>query len=215
MRVSETFFSIQGEGVNWGLPMNFVRLQGCNRKCLWCDTEQSQDPDGGREMSVDEILKELVSKRGGGVCWWYCITGGEPLMQNLLPLVEAIKGKGLFKTGNKVEIETNGTLPPPPWFSMVNTWVVDNKCPSSGVESVAFDHWLTWLRSCDQVKFVVKDRNDLDFVDSETRKQCLWSNVLISPVFPLNGGFLDEVVEFVESRNLRLSIQNHKLIGVP
>jgi len=136
-------------------------------------------------------------------------------MQDLLPLVERIKGKGLLKPGNKVEIETNGTLPPPPWFSMVNCWTLDNKCPSSGVKSEAFGEWRERLRSCDQVKFVVKDQNDLDFVDSELRGQYVPGHVLVSPVFPLDKEFLGEVIEFVKSRNLRLSIQNHKLIGVP
>ena len=214
MRINNCFYSIQGEGINWGIPMNFVRLQGCNVKCRWCDTKESWDPYGGTEMSVEEIMaKSVISKSKPRSVNWFCITGGEPLMQmgEVESLVKAIKWGNVFR----FEICTNGTLAPPSWFSTVDSWSVDYKCPSSGVESVAIGSWISKLRVQDQIKFVVKDQDDLDFVDRALGLHYIPSSVIVSPVFPMISlRFTSEVVEFVKSRNLRLSIQNHKIIGV-
>jgi 7-carboxy-7-deazaguanine synthase len=124
-RIAETFFSIQGEGATAGLPAIFVRLQGCSVGCRWCDTKYSWDPAAGREVSLDGLLEEIASYP----CHRVVITGGEPLESALfLPLVGA-----LAQAGFRIEVETSGTLPPPPEAAPEIQWNVSVKLGGSGV----------------------------------------------------------------------------------
>lgn len=122
-RIAECFFSIQGEGITAGAPAVFVRLQGCSVGCGWCDTKYSWDPAGGEEVSLDA----LVEQASAFPCRRVVITGGEPLESPLfVPLVEALKTRGFT-----IEVETSGTLPPPPL--RVDQWNVSVKLAGSGV----------------------------------------------------------------------------------
>ena len=75
----DPFPSVQGEGVMIGTPMTFIRLQGCNLDCEWCDTEYAKDKRFGTPMTVSEIIDEVESFG----LQWVCITGGEPMLQDL------------------------------------------------------------------------------------------------------------------------------------
>ena len=116
LRVSETFYSVQGEGPTAGTPAIFVRLQGCNLHCSWCDSRKVYET--GEEMHVPHLLdsfkkegwlERLISRRAALV-----ITGGEPLLQQegIAELLQAIAGFPY------VEIETNGTILPTPVLSV-------------------------------------------------------------------------------------------------
>ena len=218
IKINEIFYSIQGEGVYAGIPTTFIRFQGCNLNpgCSWCDTTYSGGT-GGLELSVAEILDEyLVRLEPRTFHHWVCITGGEPLYQEeeLKVLVETLKAYGF-----KVEVETNGTIPKPLWWTRVDSWVVDIKCPSAGLGSVSLEGWLD-LRLFDQIKFVVKDQFDLDFA-----RKVICGNVmrqptiLVSPVLEVKNGVIvwdylwaQEVVEFCKRLKVRFSLQLHKVV---
>ena len=225
MNINRVFYSLQGEGIHTGLPMNFIRLQGCNLYpdfcCNYCDTKLAQAPVTRKSIDLDiesilEVSREQRRKSDCNVCWWYCITGGEPLFQleELGELVKEIKGRDA--NTYRIEIETNGTLPPPNWFSVIDSWVVDVKGPSAGKASckVRFNEWLPYLRRCDQVKFVVGNLLDLEFVQKILSEIYFPSHILISPIFLPNIAFLPEAINFVKRYNLRLSPQYHRFIGV-
>ena len=208
-KVNEIFYSIQGEGIYQGLPMVFVRLQGCNLECTWCDTKYAQNPTEGTELDVYTIIKEVEKylQEGGFVC----ITGGEPLAQgsSLMLLVAELKAKGY-----RIEIETNGSLKVPVWWDRVDSWSVDIKCPSSGEANSFKSTWLN-LRNVDQLKLVVSNEKDLEYVAELTGKLCKVKPVIfVSPV--INGridlDWINEVVEFCKDYKLLLSLQWHKLI---
>jgi len=100
MRICEIFVSLQGEGTDAGTPCTFVRLAGCNLRCSYCDTEYAFH--GGKEMSDGEI-SDTVSGLG---CRRVCITGGEPLLQDVRSLCNLLRSEGFH-----VKLETNGSLP--------------------------------------------------------------------------------------------------------
>jgi 7-carboxy-7-deazaguanine synthase len=104
MRVSEIFYSIQGEGELTGVPTVFIRTSGCNLRCRWCDTPYASWNLEGEEMSIEDIIKE-VKKHPARHC---VLTGGEPMIaRGIKELAAALRAKGLHIT-----IETAGTVSP-------------------------------------------------------------------------------------------------------
>jgi len=212
MRINEIFRSLQGEGLLQGEPSIFVRLQGCNLKCNWCDTSYAQDPRGGEELSIDEVLERVLSLHEDGLI---CITGGEPLMQ------EEELGElcaELWELDYTIEVETNGSYPLPYWHSRVASWVVDVKCPSSSSLPLSgvLKTWEELTSTNLQVKFVVQDVKDLAFVLLMHQKK-LFNNkkYIISPVFTkgrLNKKWGQEVAQFCLDNDFRLSLQYHKIL---
>lgn len=152
LRVNEIFHSIQGESSHAGRPCVFVRLTGCNLRCIWCDTEYAFHE--GDPMSVDDVVERVVSYG----CPLVEVTGGEPLLQPEAPaLMQCLLDRGL-----EVLVETGGAAPieicPP---GVVR--VMDLKCPGSG--ECERNRWenLDHLRAGDEIKFVIADRADYDW----------------------------------------------------
>ena len=147
MRITEIFYSIQGESSYAGRPCVFVRTTGCNLRCVWCDTEYAFD--GGREMSVDAVFDEI--ERLGHGCRLVELTGGEPLLQRDIDDL----ARRLVSAGYTVLCETSGSVTvgrvPPEVVK-----IMDIKCPGSG-EAEAND-WrnLELLKpGQDELKFVI------------------------------------------------------------
>ena len=106
IRVSELFHSLQGEGPSAGVPAHFLRLQGCEVGCRWCDTRYTWAADGGRATTVAAAFTDLVAM---GAADLLVVTGGEPLAH---PGIAALLGAALQRWP-RVEVETSGILPPP------------------------------------------------------------------------------------------------------
>src|SRR5687767_10866992 len=102
MKVSELFYSIQGEGKLAGLPSVFVRASGCNLRCTWCDTPYASWNPEGDDVPVSEIVRRVSEHRAKHVV----LTGGEPMiMPDVAELCEALK-----VAGHHLTIETAGTV---------------------------------------------------------------------------------------------------------
>jgi 7-carboxy-7-deazaguanine synthase len=222
MRICENIFaSLQGEGPDAGLPASFIRLQGCNLACTWCDTKYSWGKEA-REMSVDSILSELLAVSKSD---FVIITGGEPLLQylELSQLVDR-----LLKMHFRIAIQTNGTMPTPVWWKGV-CWDIDYKCPSSGVKKPFYTDWAL-TGSSNRIKFVVADEQDLIFV--EKRLPGLYSTsetptIVVSPMIPVTStdtyinpvdrdrltfNWNQKVWAFCVAYRLRYSLQLHKIV---
>jgi 7-carboxy-7-deazaguanine synthase len=173
MRVTEIFYSIQGESSHAGRPCVFVRLAGCNLRCRWCDSEYTFT--GGDKISMDDVM---ACVRGYG-CRLVEITGGEPLSQSeAFELVTQ-----LCDENYEVLIETSGSIDIAPVDRRAKI-ILDVKCPGSG--EAAKNRWenLDRLRPHDEVKFVIADRADYDFARRVVGEKNLdrWT-VLFSPVW--------------------------------
>jgi 7-carboxy-7-deazaguanine synthase len=106
LRIAELFHSLQGEGPSTGVPAHFLRLQGCDVGCRWCDTKYTWDPEGGRSLAADAAFAEL---RALGEASLLVVTGGEPLSH---PGIGVLLTRALA-AWQRVEVETSGLLAPP------------------------------------------------------------------------------------------------------
>jgi len=166
MKLNDVFLSINGE-INLfhqGSLCIFVRFQGCNMRCKWCDTPQAQEIDNGTEdVSIGQIIEKMneVAPR----CRKVTITGGEPLIHGK-PMIDYIES--LLKRGYCVSVETNGSFPTRDWLhpEIRNhpnlSFVVDWKLPDSGMsQNMEIANFRTLTRK-DFVKFVISSRKDYD-----------------------------------------------------
>ena len=152
LKITEIFYSLQGEADTVGFPTVFVRLTGCPLRCQYCDTAYAFH--GGTWISIDGVLGRVAEFAPRFVC----VTGGEPLAQrNCLPLLEK-----LCDAGYRVSLETSGAMP----LAAVDPRVirvVDVKTPGSQEESRNRYDDLSLLRPEEQVKFVICDRADYEW----------------------------------------------------
>ncbi|NJD57374.1 MAG: radical SAM protein [Nitrospirae bacterium] len=207
MKVCEIFTSIQGESTYAGIPCVFVRLSGCNLRCTYCDTRYSYEE--GEKLAVDDVMKR-VEQAGRRLVE---ITGGEPLLQK--DDTDQLS-RMLLDAGYAVLIETNGTFPIGAIDRRV-TVIIDVKTPGSGmserIDVTNFEH----LKTTDEVKFVICDRNDYLWAKNIIEKRGLSGRctVLFSPAF----GLLEprKLAEWIlEDRiNVRFNLQLHKYIFRP
>jgi len=208
MRITEIFYSVQGESSFAGLPCVFVRLTWCNLRCSWCDSEYTFK--GGTELSVDEVLEQV---RGYG-CKLVEITGGEPLVQKRECTELA---RRLCDDGYTVLIETGGSLDTSALDERVIK-ILDVKCPGSGESDRNFWPNLEKMGSRDEIKFVIKDRADFDFSLQVINKYKLSERepyVLFSPVW--NAVELKDLAEWILQSGVRgrMQLQLHKYIWGP
>jgi 7-carboxy-7-deazaguanine synthase len=202
-RITEIFYSLQGESRTVGLPTVFVRLTGCPLRCGYCDTEYAFH--GGEKMDIEEIVAKVAAYNPRYVC----VTGGEPLAQpNCIPLLDA-----LCDQGYEVSLETSGAMDISKVDKRVSR-VMDIKTPGSGEESKNRYENIELLKAHDQLKFVVCHRNDYDWAKEQLSQHQLNERceVLFSPIH----GQLQpaELAEWIVEDNLpvRMQIQMHKYL---
>jgi 7-carboxy-7-deazaguanine synthase len=170
LKITEIFYSLQGEADTVGFPTVFVRLTGCPLRCQYCDTAYAFH--GGEWMSIEGVLGRVAEFAPRHVC----VTGGEPLAQkNCLPLLER-----LCDAGYRVSIETSGAMPLAAVDARVIR-VVDVKTPGSNEERRNRYADLALLRPEEQVKFVICDRADFEWSRAKVAELGLSCGVLFSP----------------------------------
>lgn len=208
MRVVEKFVSINGEGLRSGELAVFIRFANCNLRCSYCDTKYSFINPIYTEESIDELVKYVKSTGVKNVT----LTGGEPLIQNEIKelMIE------LSNIGNRIEIETNGSINIAPYLNIPNvTFTLDYKLKGSGMEMYMDLTNYDLLRKNDVIKFVVSDYDDLEKTKEIIKKYDLINkaNCLISPVWGRIG--FEEIVNFLKDNKLndvKMQLQIHKII---
>lgn len=204
LKITEIFYSLQGESNTVGLPTVFVRLTGCPLRCGYCDSEYAFY--GGERLTLESILDKVASYQPRYVC----VTGGEPLAQkDCLTLLTR-----LCDAGYQVSLETSGALPVDDVDRRVIK-VMDLKTPGSG--ETGRNRWenIPLLQRQDQVKFVICNREDYDWARFKLDEYRLCErvgDVLFSPSF----GQIEprELAEWILVDNLpvRFQLQLHKLL---
>jgi 7-carboxy-7-deazaguanine synthase len=217
MNVNEIFFTIQGEGYHSGKPAIFVRLQGCNLKCDFCDTEFTS----GKEMEISTILAEIMALKSG--CNFIVITGGEPGTQKNLPfLIQVLKKYNFY-----VAIETNGMFNLD--FECAADWITFSpKCKAKGIQ-------LTYYH---EMKWVMKKGNPITPIFCELPYANSWQYIpplkvngmellWLSPENPTHDGEIGSATasktdpdtlaytlsQVMKNPRWRLNIQLHKYVG--
>jgi len=203
LRISEIFYSLQGETSRSGLPTVFVRLTGCPLRCTYCDTAYAFS--GGQNMSIAQILEEVADHHARYVT----VTGGEPLAQkNCLNLLHA-----LCDAGYEVSLETGGALDVSGVDARVMK-VLDIKTPASGEVEKNLWNNLAALNARDEIKFVLCDEADYVWARQMLRERDLAGKcaVLFSPVpSQLSATTLAEWI-LRDNLPVRLQVQLHKLL---
>lgn len=209
--IVEKFLSIDGEGPTSGELATFIRFQGCNLRCSWCDTKYSWEEESSNEkLSANDIydyIKEMKSKN-------VTLTGGEPLIQEgVEELLQLLNEDSMLN----VHIETNGSVDIKQYKEKFKNliFIVDYKLPLSKMTDLMNLNNLESVGEKDVYKFVVGSQEDLDVAYDVITKYKLISKCLVyfSPV--LGNIELEEIVDFMKEKKLngvRLQVQLHKII---
>jgi len=203
LRISEIFFSLQGESNTVGLPTVFIRLTGCPLRCVYCDTEYAFT--GGRKITIDEILAQVDTYGTPYVT----VTGGEPMAQpGCLDLMTRLLDKGY-----SVSLETSGALD----ISKVDPRVIkvmDLKTPSSGEMGRNLYQNIGFLDHKDQIKFVIGSEEDYAWSKAALKEYGLPERcqILFSPVMGQQDptDLADKIL--ADRLPVRFQIQLHKLL---
>ena len=201
VNISEIFYSIQGEGNLTGIPTVFIRLIGCPLRCHYCDTTYSFY--GNNIMIFSELLQEVNKYNCNNIC----ITGGEPLAQkNCLSLLKFLANKKF-----NIVLETSGALD----ISSVDSRVIivmDIKTPSSGESSKNYLQNIDYLKSNDQIKFVIENKKDFNWSVAIVKKIKTSATILFSPVYKKLS--IKKLAEWIlkDNINVKLQVQLHKII---
>lgn len=212
--VIEKFISIDGEGPTSGELATFIRFQGCNLRCSYCDTKYSWDEESINNveiLSAEEIYDYIKSTKVKNVT----LTGGEPLIQkNISSLLELLNNdKDLV-----VHIETNGSINIKEFKDKYKNiiFILDYKSPSSNMMKQMDKENFDLIDKKDMYKFVIGSKEDINKALEIIKLYKLQNKCLVyfSPVFD-SSLTMEEIVDFMKENNLnnvRLQVQLHKII---
>lgn len=203
LRLTEIFYSLQGESNTSGWPTIFIRLTGCPLRCQYCDTAYAFQ--GGQKKTFEEILETLQTYR----CQRICVTGGEPLAQPACyPFLTF-----LADAGYAISIETSGARTIENIDSRI-TIVMDLKTPDSKEEKRNLYENIPLLKAGDQVKFVICSRQDYEWSKTILKQNAFphGVDILFSPSWQQVRP--EELAQWIldDELDVRFQIQLHKIL---
>ena len=191
----EEFYTIQGEGFHKGTAAYFIRIGGCDIGCHWCDVKESWNAKIHPVTSIEDMVKN-ASKNSKTVV----ITGGEPLIYNMLPLTEMLKGAGMA-----VHIETSGA------YELTGIW--DWICLSPKKMKLPKDEI---YKVADELKLIVFNKDDFRFAEEQASKvndKCL---LYLQPEWSNREKMSPLIVDYVmKNPKWKVSLQTHKYLNIP
>ncbi len=191
----EEFYTIQGEGYHTGTSAYFIRIGGCDVGCHWCDVKESWNAELHPPTSILDIV-ENAKKFAQTIV----VTGGEPLMWNMLPLTQYLKNQKL-----QVHIETSGAYP----LSGIWDWIClspkKNKLPTQTVYDNA-----------DELKVIIHNKHDFIFAEEQAENVNSKAILFLQPEWSKKEEMTPLIVEYVmKNPKWRVSLQTHKYLNIP
>ena len=192
----EQFYSIQGEGYHTGKPAYFIRLGGCDIGCNWCDTKLSWNPDLYPPVPADRIVEDAIASGSNAIV----ITGGEPLMYNLVYLTTVLKKKGFT-----IYLETSGAHPLQGTFDWICLSPKENKPPLPEV-----------LQLAHELKVIIQTPEDFAWAETNATSVSPGCHLFLQPEWSQYKKITPAIVEYVKKNpKWRISLQTHKFMHIP
>jgi organic radical activating enzyme len=192
----EHFYTLQGEGFHQGKAAYFIRLAGCDVGCVWCDVKESWQKDIHPAMSVAEIITEIRKTPTEMVV----LTGGEPLMYNLLPLTDA-----LHQHNYQINIETSGAYP----LSGNIDWI----CVSPKKFKAPLDEVLPFAH---ELKVIIFNTSDFAWAEKYAAKVNPECKLFLQPEWDKSPAITPQIIDYIKAHpQWEFSLQMHKYIHVP
>jgi organic radical activating enzyme len=203
LKINEIFYSLQGEGLRQGAPTIFIRLAGCNLNCDFCDSKNAWSH--GQELSEDQIIKEVEDIKRRFASHWICLTGGEPLLQDIAPLTHRLKTDHW-----NIQVETNGMI----FKNLTVDWYTVSPKPEDYRVQPDF------RELAKEVKLVVTRELNIDTVKNIRgifpHRIPLFLQAQSNQKWSLRRAIdLVELATEQHLKNIRLSVQLHKILGLP
>ena len=194
--IMEHFFTIQGEGTYSGRAAYFIRIAGCDVGCVWCDVKESWDKDQHTTMTIKEIIEKVTESKTDFVV----ITGGEPAMYDLRPLVDQLKSLGIT-----IAIETSGC------YSLQGD--VDWYCFSPKKFKAPCDE--AYVRA-NELKVIISHPSDLEWANKHAEKVLDSCHLFLQPEWSKTEKLLPLIISYVKGNlKWKISLQTHKFMNIP
>lgn len=192
----EDFYTIQGEGFHQGRAAYFIRLGGCEVRCVWCDVKDSWNVNDHPKVSVETIAAKAQAS-GTEIC---VITGGEPSMHNLQALTDVLKDKGL-----RTHIETSGAYPITGTWDWICFSPKKFKPPHPSVAAQA-----------DELKVVIFHKSDFAWAEDFAKQVGPECKLYLQPEWSKENDILPQLIEYVKKNpKWQISLQVHKYMNIP
>ena len=194
--IMEHFFTIQVEGTYSGRAAYFIRIAGCDVGCVWCDVKESWDKDQHTTMTIKEIIEKVTESKTDFVV----ITGGEPAMYDLRPLVDQLKSLGIT-----IAIETSGCYP--------LQGDVDWYCFSPKKFKAPCDE--AYVRA-NELKVIINHPSDLEWANKHAEKVLDSCHLFLQPEWSKTEKLLPLIISYVKGNlKWKISLQTHKYMNIP
>jgi 7-carboxy-7-deazaguanine synthase len=194
--VMESFYTIQGEGYYSGRAAYFIRLGGCDVGCVWCDVKESWDANVHTRYSCTDLLNEVKSTSTDFVV----ITGGEPAMYDLTPLIAVLKESNI-----EVAIETSGCYP---LIGDVDWYCFSPKKFKPPVEEA--------YSKANELKVVVFHPSDIAWAEEHAKKVGSTCLLYLQTEWSKSDKILPLIIEYVKANpKWKISLQTHKYMQIP
>ncbi|AGW86193.1 radical SAM domain-containing protein [Blattabacterium sp. (Nauphoeta cinerea)] len=197
--IKEFFYSIQGEGYHYGTAAYFIRFEGCNIRCSWCDTKESWNIKKEDFVTIDQIINNINHHHIKTIV----ITGGEPTMWNLHPLIKKLK-----KKGHRIHIETSGSYPIKEKYV---DWVTISP---KKIKLPLQENY----KKINELKIIISDEDDFLFAEEQAYYVQTVTNcfLFLQPEWNNIFNVLPKIISYVkENPKWRISFQMHKILNVP
>lgn len=192
----EHFYTLQGEGYHSGRAAYFIRTEGCDVGCVWCDVKESWDISPDDYLSVDELVK-AVTDSGTDFC---VLTGGEPCMHDLRPITSALKANGI-----EIAIETSGCYP---LHSEVDWYCFSPKKFKAPIEEA--------YGRANELKIIINHPSDFEWAEHFADRVSVGCKLYLQPEWSKRERFLPLIIDYIKQNSKwRISLQTHKYLNIP